>query len=49
MKQVTLKIQDEHYRMIERCAKLEEKSVEQWLLKATEATCEVLRMTFSTS
>ena len=36
--EVILTLSPEHYHMIERCAKIEEKSVEQWILQATEGS-----------
>ena len=36
--EVILTLSPEHYRMVERCAKIEEVSVEQWMLKATEGS-----------
>ncbi len=35
--EVILTLSPEHYHMIARCAKIEEKSVEQWILRATES------------
>ncbi len=36
--EVILSLSPDHYRMIERCTKIEEVSVEQWILKATEGS-----------